>query len=132
VTQTQTLTSVVTVTTSTVETVPVPPPKPHHIRVDVKVKWRYNGAVTRLEWLKVGRKNRHTQLTVFYKQERNRRHQQMREATSDHQVRSLIHWLESWRYRPGDRLWLKISRPGYIPERANWTIRDGQLPKLSS
>jgi len=128
---TQVVTSpAVTVTTVAVETVPVPV-RPHHVKVKVTVKWRYQGPITRMEQLTVGRMPRHAQLTAYYRQ-KDHRHQHKRVASSKHQVDSLVHWLKSWRYRPGDRLWLKISRSGYLAERAQFTIRDGRLPKLAT
>ncbi|HEY2657668.1 MAG TPA: hypothetical protein VGI55_17925 [Solirubrobacteraceae bacterium] len=129
-TVTQTVTSVVTTTTATVETVPVPV-RPHHVKVKVTVKWRYRGPVTRMERLTVGRMPKHAKFTAFYTQKQGHHRRHMREASTKHEVESMIRWLESYRYRPGDRLSIKISRHGYLAERAQFTIRDGMLPKLS-
>jgi hypothetical protein len=129
-TVTQTVTSIVTTTTATVETVPVPV-RPHHVKVKITVKWRYHGPVTRMERLTVGRMPRHAQFTAFYRQSHGHDRRHVRDASTKRDIRSMIHWLESYRYRPGDRLSIKISRRGYLAERAQFTIRDGSLPKLT-
>ena len=124
------MTSIVTTTTATVETVPVPV-RPHHVKVKITVKWRYHGPVTRMERLTVGRMPRHAQFTAFYRQRHGDHRRHVRDASTKREIRSMIHWLESYRYRPGDRLSIKISRRGYLAERAQFTIRDGGLPKLT-
>ena len=101
-TVTQTVTSIVTTTTATVETVPVPV-RPHHVKVKITVKWRYHGPVTRMERLTVGRMPRHAQFTAFYRQSHGHDRRHVRDASTKHDIRSMIHWLESYRYRPGDR-----------------------------
>jgi hypothetical protein len=74
---------------------------------------------------------RHAQFTAFYRQSHGHDRRHVRDASTKHDIRSMIHWLESYRYRPGDRLSIKISRRGYLAERAQFTIRDGSLPKLT-
>ena len=123
-------TPAVTVTTSTVETVPVPR-KPHHVNVKVTVKWRYRGPVTKMERITVGRMPRRAHFYAFYRQSQGRHRRHVREASGKRQLGSMIHWLEGHRYRAGDRLSIKISRRGYLAERAQFTIRDGKLPKLT-
>jgi hypothetical protein len=85
-----------------------------------------------MERLTVGRMPKHAKFTAFYTQKHGHHRRHMREASTKHEVESMIRWLESYRYRPGDRLSIKISRHGYLAERAQFTIRDGMLPKLST
>ena len=115
----------------TVEKVPVPAPRPRHVRLKVTVKWSWNGAVTRMDRLTVGPLPSATSFDVLYKRMRGRHRRDSRGASTERQLRELIRWLERNRYRPGDRLSLDISRHGWVPERATFTIRDGRQPKLT-
>ena len=128
-----TVTSVVTVTTTavTVETVPVPAPRPHHLRIKVTLKWKWNGAVTRLERLTVGRRPHLTRFTALYQRATGRHRRNTRDASTKRELAALIRWLERTQFSPGDRLSITLSHAGWVPERATFTIRDAELPKLS-
>lgn len=130
----------VTTTDTTVETVPVPAPRPRHLRVKVTVKWSWSGAVTRLDRITVGRLPHAASFEATYEppgrpHERPGRRaasERRRAASSRRRLRAVVGWLRHTIYRPGGRLFLKITRRHYVPERATFTIRDGRLPKLSA
>jgi hypothetical protein len=116
-------------TVSTPVTVVLPLPKGRrHVRVKITIGWTWNGGRTRLSRIRIGHVPARATVTVTCKgpgcpKPHTRRARGRR-------VKTLVAHLHGGRYRAGDRLFVTISAPGLIAERAEITIRDGALPRV--
>jgi hypothetical protein len=116
-------------TVSTPVTVVLPlPTGRRHVRVKITIGWTWNGGRTRLSRIRIGHVPARATVTVTCKgpgcpKPHTRRARGRR-------VKTLVAHLHGGRYRAGDRLFVTISAPGLIAERAEITIRNGELPRV--
>jgi hypothetical protein len=116
---------------SATETVPNTKAKTR-LHVPVSVKWSWSGAVTKLDWLRVGKLPKGGKLLVTVKLPGKHGKTYTKSATTTKTVKAAIVWLEANHYLPGDVVTLEITRRGYISEQAIWKIRRANIPTLSS
>lgn len=112
------------------EPIVVTVPKPHgrrHVKVRITLGWTWNRAQTRLNWIKFGRLPKAAMISVGCRGLGCPRPRAM--SARARQLRGLVRSLAGRRYRAGDRLLIRISVPGEVPERAEVWIRYGEIPR---
>jgi hypothetical protein len=98
------------------------------LRTRVRFGWNWAHARTRLSSLNVTRLPRLATVTVRCAG-RLCGHRRVHHAKRAHVAR-LIHALQGHVFRAGDRLFIRVSAPGYATLRAVVTIRDGRKPHI--
>jgi hypothetical protein len=117
-----------------VVTTPVPTtlPRPrarHALKVWLSLGWTWDHAVTRLRTVRAGSFPGRTVLTLRCRGRGCPRGTTLR-ATGRRGLHRLFRRLSGRRYRAGDHLTVTLTAPGYRPERAEVTIRNGRIPEV--
>jgi len=98
------------------------------VRVTITISWTYNRARTRIHRLQMSRLPRGATVTIRCT---GRGCPLKRRSAKARHVKLLERRLQGTTYPAGDRLWITISAPGRVSERALVTIRSGRLPRAS-
>lgn len=110
---------------------PIPQPTaPHELEVKLKISWTWNHRVSRLHQARIGSFPGAAQIFVQCRGKDCPGKPNI-SAKGARNVRRLLRALRGKRYRSGDRVLIILKAPGYLPERALVTIRNGRLPKIT-
>ena len=102
---------------------------PRALAVKLKISWTWNHAVTHLHGAKIGSFPGRSQIFVQCRGQGCPAKRNI-SASGARNVRRLLHRLRGRRYRAGDRVLIILKAPGYLPERAMVTMRNGRLPEI--
>lgn len=108
--------------------VPEPAPRPRALRARLTMSWTWNGRHTELRGVRVGRLPAATRVEERCAGRECPRPRAAR-AAGARGVRRLLRSLAGHRYRAGDKLLITLTASGWIPERAEITIRSGRVPE---
>lgn len=111
---------------------PIPRPAVRHaLRVRLVLSWTWRGAITWLHRATIGTFPGRTRITIRCHGRGCGRHAAV-SARGHRSVHRLLRALGGRRYRPGDVLFITLTAPGYLSERAAITIRSGREPRVRS
>ena len=111
-------------------TTPLPLPKrPHSLRVKLVFTWTWRHRTTWLDKATIGRFPNSMTLTFRCLGRRCPRHATT-SATGTRHVRRMLRGLRGRRYEVSERLQITLAAPGYRPEAAEATFRNGRIPRL--
>jgi len=116
------------VTTPVIVPLPLPPPgtrRHPRVRVIITISWTWDRGRTRIHKVAFGKLPRHARITL--KCSGRGCPMAKRTAKAAH-ARLFAHRLAGTTYRAGDRLFITVSAPGRVPERAVVKIRNGRKP----
>jgi hypothetical protein len=121
------------VTTPVSSPVPAPVPEPsqpgrRQLRVKLLLSWTWDSARTRLAKVQVGRRPRHTAIRFLCRGPGCPA--KLAHGASFRTSHGLKSALAGSRYRRGDRIFIRVSAPGYEPERVEVVIRRDTLPAV--
>jgi hypothetical protein len=113
-------------------TTPIDPPRPphskhrkHRLRAMVSLSWQWHGPVTELTRLRLLRLPHHARVTITCDGHGCPR---SRASASAAHLATLRRHLLGRRFHARDRIFVRISAHGELPELAEFVIRDGRRP----
>jgi hypothetical protein len=119
-----------------VVTTPVPTPIPvtpaaggRRLRVKLLLSWTWNSSLTRLANVKVGRHPRDT--TIWLQCQGRGCPRALSRGQRFRETRRLGRAIAGDRFRPGDRLFIRVTATGYTAERVEIVIRRDTLPAVN-
>jgi len=95
------------------------------LKVKITASWTWSYSHSRLGHLRFGRLPHGAQVTTTC---RGRGCPLRAVQAGTHELARLLAFVDGLVYIAGDRIYITVTAPGYLPERAELLIRDGELP----